>query len=363
MIAEAEAAEEHKHTLVKTEAVDPTCTEDGKKEFWTCSECGKIFSDEAGTVEVTDESALIVPAEGHQWDEGTVTTEPTCTEKGVKTFHCTVCEATKTEEIAALGHDWSEWVVIKEPTDNESGMEARTCRNDSSHTETREITNGPIYYRNTEGDGSSYSDGSEQPLTLRFVRSVNENETFAHFMGVLVDHKAIGKADYKAEPGSVIVTLMSSFLDTLEAGTHTLTAIFSDGNDVDVEFTIVGEESPEPTETPAEPTETPAEPTEAPAEPTEAPAEPTETPAEPTETPAEPTEAPAEPTETPAEPTETPAEPNETPAKPTETPAEPTETPVEPTETPAEPTDTPAEPTVTPVPTNTPAAAPTGAGS
>ena len=391
----------HTHTLVKTEAVEATCTKDGKKEYWSCSECGKIFSDEEGTAEVTDESTLTVTAKGHTWDEGKITTEPTCTETGVKTFTCTVCEEirtetveatghswdegkitteptcteagvktytcsvceeTRTEEIKALDHDWSDWTVLKEATDNEAGIEVRTCKNDPSHTETREITNGPVYYRSTSGDGSSYSRETEEPLTFRFVRSVNENETFAHFMGVLVDHKAIGEADYKAEPGSVIITLTSAFLNTLEAGTHTLTAIFSDGNDVDVEFTIVGEESPEPTETPAEPTvtpaeptETPAEPTETPVEPTETPAEPTETPAEPTETPAEPTEAPAEPTETPAEPTEAPAEPTETPAEPTETPAEPTETPVEPTEAPAEPTETPAEPTDTPKPTDTPA--------
>ena len=352
----------HTHTLVKTEAVEATCTKDGKKEYWSCSECGKIFSDEEGTAEVTDESTLTVTAKGHSWDEGKITTEPTCTETGVKTYTCSVCEETRTEEIKALGHDWSDWTVLKEATDNEAGIEVRTCRNDPSHTETREITRGPVYYRSASGDGSTYSRETEEPLTFRFVRSVNEKETFAHFMGVLVDHKAIGEADYKAEPGSVIITLTSAFLNTLEAGTHTLTAIFSDGNDVDVEFTIVGEESPEPTETPAEPTVTPAEPTETPAEPTETPAEPTETPAEPTETPAEPTEVPVEPTETPAEPTEapvepteTPAEPTETPAEPTEAPAEPTETPAEPTETPAEPTEAPAEPTDTPKPTDTPA--------
>ncbi|MBE6985549.1 MAG: S-layer homology domain-containing protein [Ruminococcaceae bacterium] len=42
----------------------------------------------------------------HSWDEGTVTTEPTCTAAGVKTFTCTVCGASKTEEIAALGHSY-----------------------------------------------------------------------------------------------------------------------------------------------------------------------------------------------------------------------------------------------------------------
>ena len=69
---------------------EPTCTEKGEKVL-TCKLCGATK-----TVEI--------PAKGHTWDEGKVTTEPTCTEKGVKTFTCTVCGETKAEEIAALGH-------------------------------------------------------------------------------------------------------------------------------------------------------------------------------------------------------------------------------------------------------------------
>ena len=43
----------------------------------------------------------------HIWDEGKVTTEPTCVNKGIKTFKCTQCDATKTEDIAALGHSYT----------------------------------------------------------------------------------------------------------------------------------------------------------------------------------------------------------------------------------------------------------------
>ena len=46
----------------------------------------------------------------HIWDGGVVTKEPTCTEKGEKTYTCTVCDKTKKEEIAASGHTFSdEW--------------------------------------------------------------------------------------------------------------------------------------------------------------------------------------------------------------------------------------------------------------
>ena len=46
----------------------------------------------------------------HTWDSGTITTAPTCTKEGKKTYTCTVCHATKTESINAKGHSWkSDW--------------------------------------------------------------------------------------------------------------------------------------------------------------------------------------------------------------------------------------------------------------
>ena len=46
----------------------------------------------------------------HTWDSGTVTTAPTCTKAGKKTYSCTKCDATKIEPIPATGHSWkSDW--------------------------------------------------------------------------------------------------------------------------------------------------------------------------------------------------------------------------------------------------------------
>ena len=46
----------------------------------------------------------MIPAKGHSWNEGEITTSPTCGNAGVKTFTCTVCSATKTEAIDATEH-------------------------------------------------------------------------------------------------------------------------------------------------------------------------------------------------------------------------------------------------------------------
>ena len=46
----------------------------------------------------------------HRWNEGEVTTSPTCTTAGERTYTCTACSATKKETIPATGHAWdTEW--------------------------------------------------------------------------------------------------------------------------------------------------------------------------------------------------------------------------------------------------------------
>lgn len=46
--------------------------------------------------------------DGHIFDEGTIISEPTCTDKGVKRFNCSECSQYKDEPINPLGHDWKE---------------------------------------------------------------------------------------------------------------------------------------------------------------------------------------------------------------------------------------------------------------
>ena len=44
------------------------------------------------------------PCAEHKWDDGVVTTEPTCTEDGVKTYTCEKCDLTREEALPAIGH-------------------------------------------------------------------------------------------------------------------------------------------------------------------------------------------------------------------------------------------------------------------
>ena len=82
------------HTNVEqVAAVAATCTTDGSEAGTKCTDCGAILS-----------GCATVPALGHAWNEGEVTTAATCTTDGEKTFTCTRCAETKVEPVLATGH-------------------------------------------------------------------------------------------------------------------------------------------------------------------------------------------------------------------------------------------------------------------
>lgn len=62
----------------------------------------------------------------HVWGDGVVTMEPTCTTPGVKTYTCSICQKTKTEEIPATGHQHTEVRNVKEATCKEEGYTGDT---------------------------------------------------------------------------------------------------------------------------------------------------------------------------------------------------------------------------------------------
>ena len=190
------------HTATKVDAVAPDCENDGVKEYYDCS-CGKHFADAEGKTEITDLDAWKagdgkldalghsaveawtndetnhwhvcdvcgerIDETAHTYDDGVVTTDPTCTAKGVKTFTCTVCGHTKTEDVNAKGHSaveawtndetnhWHECangcgehldetahtyddgVVTTEPTCTAKGVKTFTCTV-CGHTKTEDVS-------------------------------------------------------------------------------------------------------------------------------------------------------------------------------------------------------------------------------
>ena len=96
--------------------VPATCGADGRIDT-ICSNCGEVIATE------------VIPATGaHTWDNGTVTTEPTETTPGVRTFTCAVCSQTKTEVIPATGAHTFVFTKNVAPSCTEAGYDLYTCR-------------------------------------------------------------------------------------------------------------------------------------------------------------------------------------------------------------------------------------------
>ena len=105
------------HTEEETPAVAATCTTAGSTAGVECSVCGETLKEPE-----------TIAALGHSWDEGTVTTEPTCTETGIRTFTCVRgCGETKTESVPAASHSYGNWSVKTAPTAETAGVLVRVC--------------------------------------------------------------------------------------------------------------------------------------------------------------------------------------------------------------------------------------------
>lgn len=109
--------------MTKVNAKAPTCTADGNTEYWTAGG-NKYTRSEDDVYTLTGDEDVIIAALGHTWNGGSVTTEPTCTADGVKTYTCTVCRATKTEVIPMRREHTLQLVPEVPATCGASGTEA-----------------------------------------------------------------------------------------------------------------------------------------------------------------------------------------------------------------------------------------------
>jgi hypothetical protein len=106
------AMADHELTLQNTK--EETCIVTGYTGDMVCTVCGQIIAQ--GTT---------ISALGHTWNDGMVTFSATCTTAGVKTYSCTVCDATKAETIKALGHSYTATVIA--PTCTAKGYTLYEC--------------------------------------------------------------------------------------------------------------------------------------------------------------------------------------------------------------------------------------------
>lgn len=139
------------HNLTHHDAVPATCVADGTIEYWSCSDCGKQWSDESGQHIVTDLTAKALGhdynaqdvctrcgaklcSEGHTKDLQVDAVEATCTTAGnIGYYHCSVCNkyynAETNEQIAE--NSWK--IPAKGHTANHVLAQAATCSKKGNH--------------------------------------------------------------------------------------------------------------------------------------------------------------------------------------------------------------------------------------
>ena len=84
----------HVHHPVPTEKSLPSCTRAGYEEYFTCSGCGKMFSDSNCVNEISE--PVVIEALGHSFTKYEYNNDATYLQDGTKTAQCDYCGATNT---------------------------------------------------------------------------------------------------------------------------------------------------------------------------------------------------------------------------------------------------------------------------
>lgn len=102
----------HTHSYTSSVTTEPSCTEDGVKTY-TCS-CKHSYAE---TIEKL----------GHNHVDKGITTAPTCTATGLRTYECSRCRDSYTEPVKATGHNYIDKGITTSPTCSESGLRTFEC--------------------------------------------------------------------------------------------------------------------------------------------------------------------------------------------------------------------------------------------
>lgn len=189
-----------KHSLVKTEAKDATCTEDGNIEYWTCSVCHKIFSDEQCTTEISL-ADTVSKAIGHTLNKVNAKDSTVAAVGNIEYWQCDDCDETFSDSEGTHPIEVEETVVRKKRPSI------------------------------IEGTDQTIKAGEKKALTFR------SNAEFADFIEVKIDGKTLDPKHYTVKKGSTIVTVKAYYVSTLSVGTHTID-IVSEGGTAETTFTI-----------------------------------------------------------------------------------------------------------------------------
>lgn len=122
-------------------AQQPSCTQEGWLEYYTCTLCGKYFVKVGEDMVEVDWEDISSPVLVHKWSDWFVK-PATCTEEGGEMRYCALCGATehRGDTIDATGHTYGNWTIVTNPTLESIGRATHSCTNDGcTHSETVDI--------------------------------------------------------------------------------------------------------------------------------------------------------------------------------------------------------------------------------
>lgn len=277
----------HKLHLESVKAKAATCTEDGNKAYYRCTEDQHCFLDENAENPV-EFSERIIPATGHEdsdvvyiWSEDNsctatikckkcqsivkqetaesvseITQKQSCTKPEITTYTATFNNevfAQQKKEVQtkeATGHKSSDWIVDKEATVAAEGSKHKECTVCKTILETEVIEKLPmVSYDIIKGANGTYTVNSGGGYTLR------ANGEFSKFVSVEVDGKIVDAQYYTVKSGSTSVTFTKEYMNSLSAGKHVTKVNFTDGA-AETTFVIAKDPQKNPQKTPQKDTKT-----------------------------------------------------------------------------------------------------------
>lgn len=164
------------HNYKGTIGAYPQCEIEGSMDY-ECTKCHDTYFEP-------------IPANGHKYDDGVVTTPATCTSDGVKTYTCIACEKSYTEKIEATGHKYT--TTIKKATTTADGKIVEKC--DCGNTRTATINKAS----SVKLSATSYTyDGKTKKPAVTVKDSQGNKIASTNYSVAYSNNKSVGKATAK----------------------------------------------------------------------------------------------------------------------------------------------------------------------
>lgn len=187
----------HKHSYTSKVTTEPTCTKTGVKTF-TCL-CGDKYTES-------------IPVIDHSYNKTTITKNPTCVETGIKTFSC-VCGKFYTKTLPVVEHKAGNWTVTVEPTLEAEGKKVKKC------TVCKDILEEDVVPKLSPADFISVSVDN---VAMNYKSTMALNAKFGKLDGVDYTVK------YESSNADIVAVDEEGNLTANERGTATITCTITD---------------------------------------------------------------------------------------------------------------------------------------